>query len=154
MRKLTGLALFLLAVSGCSGDSTGNNNGNGNGDMSASIDGQSWTGTLATAASYQGTVLGFAGTNGSYQINITLTGVSGPGTYSLGSGQLSIATVATVSTSPQVWITSSTGGTGSVVITSLTSSAVAGTFSFTAVPSSGGASGNKAVTSGQFNVSF
>ncbi len=153
MRKTTGLAVLMLAASGCSG-STDNNNGNGNGSMTASIDGASWTGNLATAASYQGTVLGFAGTNGSYQINITLSGVNGTGTYTLGTGQLSIATVATVSTSPQVWVTSSTGGTGSVVITSLTSSAVQGTFSFTAVGSSGGATGNKAVTNGQFNVTF
>ena len=145
--------MLLLAAVACSSDNTGGNN-NTNGTMSASIDGQAWTGNLATAATYQNNILAFAGTNNSFQINITLTGVTGTGTITLGSGQLSIATVATVSTSPQTWLTSATGGTGSVVITSLSSTGASGTFSFTGVAAGGGATGTKAVTSGQFNVTF
>jgi hypothetical protein len=149
-----GSTLLLLAAVACSSDNTDGNNNNGNGTMSATIDGQAWTGNLATAATYQNNILAFAGTNNSFQINITLTGVTGTGTITLGSGQLSIATVATVSTTPQTWLTSSTGGSGSVVITSLSSTGAAGTFSFTGVAAGGGATGTKAVTSGQFNVTF
>jgi hypothetical protein len=45
------------------------------------------------------------------------------------------------------------GGTGTLTITQLSATGVAGTFSFTAVPLAG-ATGDKAVTAGAFNVTF
>ena len=47
------------------------------------------------------------------------------------------------------------GGSGSVTITSLSSTAARGNFAFTAPPSAGsGATGNRVITEGVFNVTF
>jgi len=52
------------------------------------------------------------------------------------------------------WIVSSLGGSGSITVTSVSTVAAVGSFSFTMVPQAGTpASGNKTVT-GQFNVTF
>ena len=46
------------------------------------------------------------------------------------------------------------GGTGSITLTTLTSNRAAGTFTFTAKPLAGGATGDKVVTQGAFDVTF
>jgi hypothetical protein len=49
------------------------------------------------------------------------------------------------------WLTPFSGAAGTITITALTTTRIAGTFSFTATASAGGATGNKVVTNGEFD---
>jgi hypothetical protein len=52
------------------------------------------------------------------------------------------------------WTTNTTGGAGTVVVTTLTASRVAGTFTFDAPPSPGQGTTTAHVTSGTFDVTY
>jgi hypothetical protein len=84
-------------------------------------------------------------------IVMTLTNIPGPGTYPLGVG-FSVAggNVLISSAAGPGWRTPQTGADGTITISTLTSSRIEGTFNFTAVPFTGGATGNKTVTDGSF----
>jgi hypothetical protein len=87
-------------------------------------------------------------------MSITLQHIGAPGTYPLGVGGTVPGGTATVFTGGTSWWTALTGGSGTVIISAVTPSSIAGTFSYTAKPFAGGAAGNRTVTQGQFNVSF
>lgn len=162
------LALALLAstttlLTACGGDDggTGSTPG-GSKSMEASVAGVQWTANpLAIAAARSGTVLTITGSDvkpgTSTQISINLPNVSGPGTFPLNPnvvGQLALLTI-TTGTTPSVWTTALSPGTGSISITTLTTERVAGTFSFTAQASPGTpATSQRAVSSGTFNIAF
>lgn len=151
LRTMRRFAFVLLAAGAVA---CGDDNGTGvhaNGSMSASIGGTAWTANLSVTASHAGNVLAIAGVSAdSRQINITVPNVTTTGTVNLGVGQQGVGTV-TLGT--QAWVTSLVGGTGSVSITTLTATHVAGTFTFTAAASTNtGATGTKAVTSGAFDI--
>jgi hypothetical protein len=55
---------------------------------------------------------------------------------------------------PLIWKASGSAGSGSIRITSLTGTVVAGTFNCTAPAFSGGATGTKVVTYGSFNLRY
>ncbi len=108
------------------------------------------------------------GTNGLYLITSgdgsgTLAGtglafsigpIDAPGTYPIGVDGLSLtgggATI--TATGGQQWVTPLTGTAGTITITTLSATRIAGTFSYTAAPFGGGAVGNRVVTAGDFNV--
>jgi hypothetical protein len=89
-------------------------------------------------------------------ISISVTNVTGPGTFQLTpnfAGTFGQVVVTSGSTA-QAWSTVVAPGTGSITFTTLSSTRAVGTFSFTAQAGSGGATGQKAVTNGTFDVTF
>jgi len=103
-----------------------------------------------------GQTLVVASTNSTRGVSITLTGVTGPGTYALGnSGAVTRQMTVTNVTNPlsNMWSSIGAGASGSVIITSMTASRVKGTFSATLVPTPGSTTtGNMVVTNGAFDV--
>lgn len=138
-----------------SGSGGGTNTGLGRGTITAQIDGVTFTG-VATAATNQSGIFATAASNGS-------------NTIALGFGALAVAsTTAVNATSPtnanmvvysgstaQSWAASTSGGSGTLTITSINATGATGTFAFTMVPVPGtGATGTKSVTNGTFSVTF
>ncbi|MBL0939602.1 MAG: hypothetical protein IBJ03_11945 [Gemmatimonadaceae bacterium] len=151
MKRLALVALVLVMA--CGSDKDSPTGPNGSGSVTAMIDGAAFSADLAVQATRSGNLLSFgAVTSTSRQINFALPNVTGTGTVQLGGG--APATV-TYTEGTRGWVTSLVGGSGSVNITTLTANRAAGTFSFTAIPSaSTGATGNKVVTNGTFDVKF
>jgi hypothetical protein len=166
MHRRTLLALALLttatALTACGDDGGTGPTPGGSKSMQATVAGVQWTGNpLAITAARSGTVLAIAGSDikagTTTQININLPNVTGTGTYQLNpnfAGQIALLTV-TTGTTPAVWTTALSPGTGSISITTLDSDRVAGNFSFTAQAGAGtAATGQRAVTSGTFDIAF
>jgi hypothetical protein len=160
VRRFAAVAITLgSAACGGGSDSTGpDNGGNGQFRFTAKIDGANWASnsgaerigvTLAQAGLYSITGIQLGGSG--LTIVMTLTNIPGPGTYPLGVG-FSVAggNVLISSAAGPGWRTAQTGADGSITITTLTSSRIEATFNFTAVPFTGGATGNKTVTDGSF----
>lgn len=146
------LALLAFAMVMACGDD-GGNPPVGAGIMTASIDGTAFSGTLAVQATRSGNVISISavGSN-TRQLSLNLVGVTATGNVAIGAGSASLGQY---SQGTQTWVSSLVGGSGTVVLTTLSSTRAVGTFSFTAIPSpSTGATGNKSVTSGAFDVSF
>lgn len=153
MKRLAFLAfvLAMTTVSACGDD--GGNPPIGAGSMSATIDGAAFTGSLGLTATRSGNsiIIGAVGSSGR-QLTISLKDVTATGAVAIGSGSESFGQVGL---STQVWQSNLTGGTGSVNVTTLTSTHFAGTFTFTGAASTGtGATGTKTVSAGSFDVSF
>ena len=155
MRAVTS-ALVVAAAAGCGGDNTGPN-GNTNGDMTAKIDGSSFTSvsTLAqrNAGGNAGTIIAVSGAN-SAGTGLGFAFVdAGVGSYPIGGLTATNATV--IEANGKVWTAGVTGGSGTLTITALDGTHVAGTFAYSAVASANtGATGTKAVTEGVFDVKF
>ena len=157
VRRVAVVAVTLgAAACGGGGDSTGPDNGQNR--FTAKIDGTNWASNAGAERigvtisqpglfSITGIQLGGSGLT----IVMTLTNIPGPGTYPLGVG-FSVAggNVLISSAAGPGWRTAQTGADGSITITSLTSSRIEATFNFTAVPFTGGATGNRTVTDGSF----
>ena len=161
MRTITAtftIASLVLAL-GCGGDSKGVTNPNPNQagkKMSARIDGTAWT---AASVNVNVTNLGITitGANATGQgVGLGFSKSLGTGTQTFGTNAVALGTVSVLT---QSWSTVSTSGasgsgSGSVTLTTLTANHAVGTFAFTAVPFIGGATGNKVVTAGAFDVTF
>jgi hypothetical protein len=86
--------------------------------------------------------------------------VSTPGTYPITGTLVSMnqtaanISISTSNNTGMTWYAAGTIGSGSVTFTTLTATQASGTFVFTIPANSGGASGNKLVTDGVFNVTF
>jgi hypothetical protein len=125
-----------------------------NGSMSAKIEGSFWAASDAILATFEGGVLSVSGQDETRNITFALV-ASAPGTYNVSGGStglnLSLVELATGKT----WQSFFGSGTGSVTITTLSATGTSGTFRFFA-PSSflGGATGNRNVTEGKFDVTF
>jgi len=141
-------AALLLAV-GCS-SSTGPGS-NGSAPMSASVDGAAWSAS-STSATFNNGILAMAGVNP--QSGTIALGViaSAPGTSAIG---LALPGNASFTNGGTSWEAAISGGSGSITITSLTTTEAKGTFQITAAPVTGtGATGSKVVTQGTFDVTF
>ena len=152
--RSAGITLLLLAAAACkSSDATGPNNNNNNhpanGSMTAIIDGAAWNAALTVHASNTNGIIGVAGTDAAQTIAFALA-ANGTGTFSI--GPLNPENAELTTTGGIVFTAAGNVGSGSVTITSLTSTAVAGTFTFTMGKSGGGV--NKSVTNGAFNIRF
>ncbi|MBK7595943.1 MAG: hypothetical protein IPP98_01475 [Gemmatimonadetes bacterium] len=153
LARPTALALAVLLVTSCGGDSSTNSGDEST--MSATVAGTAWSGTLAVQVTYAGNVLAVSGTNGTYQIVLTVPGVNATGTYNVGPGNLGVAQLVQVTAGTPAWTSSLVGGAGSITVTTLTASRAAGTFTFTAAASPGtSATGTRSVTNGSFDVQF
>jgi hypothetical protein len=134
---------------------------NAGGKMSATINGVPWN---AANVSYNkaSAGVGFSGDNTSYLVGINLAGVTGPGTFNLGSSPLRIINVGGPSTNPTA-VNCCWGGTlgasatlndaGSVTITTFTATRIAGTFTATLAPVPNTvAQGQLTVANGSFDI--
>jgi hypothetical protein len=155
---LAGLAILASCGGSDGGDSTGPGGQTGNSKFTAKIDGAAWAST--SGAERTGvpitlpglyTLTGISLGASPYTIVITLYNISGPGTYPLGVGVSVPGGNALISASTGGgWKTAQTGADGTITITTLTASRMEGTFSFTAVAFTGGATGTKTITEGTF----
>jgi hypothetical protein len=153
LNRFMSAALLCAAFVACSDDDDdGLGPGQTNGTMTANIDGTAWNAGLTVAATYQSSTFGIGGTDGTRQITIAVTNVTGTGTFDFGLGEDGAAIIAQ---GTQSWTTTLTGGTGTLTISSINASGASGSFSFTAFPTPGsGATGTSVVTNGTFNVTF
>lgn len=166
-----GILALALALAGCGGSSgssgvTGPGGGNGGGGgggggaspMSANIDGTAWTADpLANGQGAQLTAPGLylleglrTGGTASYLL-LTLYNIGGPGTYPLGVSGTTFGGIGSVGDAMHGWNTPLSGAAGTVTITALTATRIAGAFSFTAKAAVGSATGTRTVTEGAFD---
>lgn len=164
-RALVVGALFALGCGGDDGPANPNNNngggGGGGGDkvFTATIDGAAWTATSSTVQVTGSTdprlatiVITGININNGVGVILTLSIVSGPGTYPLGVNPGSNAGgTGSVIVTPDSWLTPLNGAAGSVEITTRTATRIAGTFEFDASPLVPGPP-DVAVTAGEFDI--
>jgi hypothetical protein len=151
------LTLALTACGGSKNPASPGGSGGGSHFMRATIDGSSWSSSstlvnLGVNHSQPGLYIMTGGGTTGYSIVLDLYNISGPGTYPLGVGISVAGGIATLSQVNAGWSTALTGVSGTVTITDLSDTHIAGTFSFTATPLSGGATGAKSVTAGSFDL--
>ena len=153
------LALTPLALACGGSKSTGPN---GNGDyFTASIDGATFTADVLLSARLTFGSLDIQGSRGPLgqveAMTLSLTSVTGPGTFVIGSGGGGNA-ASIAATTPSGGVNNFGtvyGGTGSVIITELSGTRVSGTFTFTAPPSPANASqAAKNVSNGRFSMAL
>jgi hypothetical protein len=154
-------AVTALALAACSDDGTGpNDDGN---SMDATIAGEPGYNppSASIVGTYNNNVLAIEGasTTGdkTVTIKLNLPGLTSTGTVTLNQNvggqfaQVLVLEDGQIST----WSTADAPGTGTVNITTLTSSRAAGTFSFTGQAiTNNPATGTKAVTNGSFDIEF
>ncbi len=156
-RRTLTTALLLLATAGCgsSADVTGPTNVTlQHGSMSVKIDGQQWTATTGLSAGFSNGILAAAGVDGSATSFAFGVAASGPGTYTIGPSS-TLNAILTQGASSQAWSAVLTTGSGTLTINSLSATGASGTFSFTVAPNAqSGASGNRTLTEGRFDLTF
>lgn len=156
------LAAVALTIFGCGGSTDGTTGPSGHARyfMTASIDGSAWA-EDAIGASTVGAVLagpglytltGFSSAS-AVTVLLTLNTIRGPGTYPLGVNIGVPGGTAQVSNTTSGWTTRLSGAAGTITITLLTETEIAGTFSFVAngilnAP----ATSTKNVTAGTFDL--
>jgi hypothetical protein len=127
--------------------------------MSASVNGQAFSATqsataaaTSTAAVSVYTITGtrLSGTTAT-TILLSLYNIAAPGTYPLGVNSTNFGGLATYLEGSSSWTTPLNGTAGTVIITSLTASRIAGTFSFNAADVLNPAS-TRSVTNGAFDL--
>jgi hypothetical protein len=139
--------------------------GGNKGSVVARINGAAWTATCVTTASYTSNIFSLGATDGVQTIGLGLSFV-GFGDYTMTpidpknppqSLMLANGLVNLLPTSAQSWTANSgtPDSSGTLTLTGISATGATGTFSFTAVATSGtGAAGTKVVTNGGFNVTF
>ena len=158
LRNAPGRVLLttLLLTAACGGGGTDNSNG-GNANFTAKIDGQSWTSVaLSTQAVINNnatfTLVGASAGSNPTAMSLTLYYMAAPGTYPLGVGGTVPGGIATLNLGATAWSTPLSGAAGTVTITSVSTTHITGTFSFTATPFLAGSTGNRVVTEGRFDL--
>jgi hypothetical protein len=123
--------------------------------VTATVGGASWN-AAAVAATYSNASgtghFVIASNNSTSGLGISISGITGPGTYAFGAnGALTVGN--TVATLSHTWSTLGAGGGGTLTITSITSTRVKGSFSATLGPAPGlQTTGTLTVTDGTFDV--
>ncbi len=152
--------------SGSGGSGSGNSGGSGSGAGSgtgtirAFIDGVAYTGTV-NAASFRNGTLNIASNDAalSNSINLALSNVY-VGVFQVNATTPLTMQVMTLNGTNVTgsWSASVTGGSGTILVNTLSTVAATGTFSFVGVPSSSGGVStpavNRSVTNGSFSVFF
>jgi hypothetical protein len=155
-RTIVELLVAASFMAACGGDSTEPApNLVTNGTFSATINGTAWSavGVVTVSKTAKNSAVAIVSASPTYGISFALSPVTNPGTFSL--AFLNAGSVAFISSSTGAgWSTLAQGGTGTVTITTYTANRIAGTFSFDAVPSSGGAAGTVRVTNGAFDITY
>lgn len=161
MRRFSLLTAVVIGLTssacGSSGSSTVDPNLGGlltNGTFKATINGGAWSPIGTVVVSRVGGGLTMAATSTSYVMSIVVLNVSGPGSFTLNASVHNGSHAAVSSTGQSGWDTGNNGGTGTVVVTTLTSNHVVGTFTFDAPPNGTSTASALHVTSGTFDVTF
>ncbi len=148
-----------LALFACGGDSTGpGDGGSGSSFFKATIAGAAWSSdagvesvgvplTLPGLYVMTGTKLG-----GGYTLVLSLYNIDATGTYPMGVGLTAVGGSAIVSNLTGGWSTPLSGQAGTLTVTAISDSRIAGTFSFDAEPLTGSATGTLSVTGGSFDL--
>lgn len=155
-------ALLALSLAGCGKDSNPAGPGGGDGPMSAVINGEAWVAgdALALAQPVPNTPGAFI-VNGTEAfvaggplrtISLSLYNVAGPGTYPFGVNLMVPGGNAILANTTSGWGTPLSGAAGTITITALDASRIAGTFAFTADATTGSATGQVVVTDGEFDL--
>jgi hypothetical protein len=146
---------LLVAIGACGGSSDSTSPGSTSSfHMTAKIDGSAFAANTvgSTTATQvlpgQYTLIGF---QGSTSLNFSLANIRGPGTYPLGVGPQVPGGSVIVANASGGWATVQSGADGTITITSLSTTEIAGTFSFVA-GAQGTGSGSKTVTDGDFRI--
>jgi hypothetical protein len=128
--------------------------------MTARIGNSEWSATGAVVVNRrpeQNNYLGIAGTGFTggiaYAVSIGMAGVVGPGTYSVAWLNPTGNSLIVGASTGNGWGTFVPGGTGSVVITTLTASRLVGSFTADAIPSGNGTV-PLLVRNGQFDLTY
>jgi hypothetical protein len=150
-------ATLLFVLAACESDASGPDVSLPNGSMSARIDGALWQATVLVHANRHQNILtvGGGGTMDGKPVAIAITtiGLTGPGTVTFGPGVHSGASVGEAQTAS--WSARNDQGSGSVTVTFLDDTRVAGTFAFDAVAdAASAATGTRKVTEGKFDIRF
>ncbi len=148
---------LLLVASACGGDNAGPS---GSGSLSARVDGSTWTANHGIGAARTNSFISIAGSVGATS-NIAIAWPDeGTGTYTIPT-PVGMNMNYGLYANGHVWQALAMGtqlgglGTGSVTVTTLNAERVVGTFQFTApAAASSGASGQKVVTNGVFDIKF
>ena len=144
------VVLSLLATA-CGKSATGP--GTGSSPFTATIDGTAWSSSSSSAVGVASGVFTIAGADASgTALSLTLYNIGKPGTYPLGVGGTIFGGTAVISKGADGWWTALTGIAGSVTITAVSGTHIAGMFSFNATPLTGGAAGTRSVTNGSFDI--
>lgn len=145
------LAVGAAMALGCGGDgNTGPNNGANNGSMSATVDGSGWSASNVAATRTAGFVGVGAGASDASTISFAFPDHTG--TFTVGGQD---GTNASYISGGKSWsAVFGSGGSGTITVTTLSATRVAGTFSFVAPASAGGATGSKTITNGSFDIEF
>jgi Family of unknown function (DUF6252) len=147
----------MLAIA-CSSGSSSTGPSGGSANLSATIDGASFLGTVQAKAtrtvSGGDTIITVGGANTGEAIIIGMAfSDSGARTYFIGG--FGEPANALINEGSATWASNIAGGTGSITVDTISATRVTGTFQFDAVPVSGsGASGTQTVTNGKFALSF
>lgn len=156
-------AVLLMGVGGTLGCGGGGGGGGvtapgPSGPMSARIDGVAWTSDpigsgLAAFHTSPGlyTISGRKASGSVQFLDLTLHNIAGVGTYPLGVNATNFGGGAIVGNATAGFGTPLSGSAGTVTITVLDSSRIAGTFAFTATPLTGAAVGTRVVSEGSFD---
>jgi hypothetical protein len=156
-RAICLLAAAALILAGC-GDKTPSGPAGQGGPFSAKIDGVAWASPALYSAAAMGNnaVFSIIGTDGAVGnatgVSLVLYYIDQPGSYPLGVGGSVRGGTAIITSGSSSWATPLSGNAGTVDVTSVSSTRIAGTFSFNATPQSGAAQGTRAVTQGVFDV--
>jgi hypothetical protein len=156
---VAGVALVAFACGGSNGG-TGPGSGNARYYMTASVDGATWAedaaGASTVGAVWAGpgafTITGYSSASAS-TIAITLFNIRGPSLFPLGVNASVPGGTAQFSNTTSGWTTRLSGQAGAIIITTLTNTEIAGTFTFVGngilnAPSTS----TKTVTSGTFDL--
>ena len=153
MRTSIPCLALATVLAGCGGGDSSATGPNTAAAMTATVDGQAWVSPVP-GVSYKNNILAIVGIDigSATTIEVGSASVTRAGTYSLAFSNLNAGT-AIISQAGKSWSSTVQGGTGSLVITTLTANHVAATFSFDAPPLTGGATGTKHVT-GKIETNF
>lgn len=154
-RRVIAVIVFALAAAACDEAPTDPDGQPSEFFLRANVEGaweaESFYAASASIGSY--TLSGYesAGTN-PYILSISLYNIGGPGTYPLGTGSTVAGGSVVVSALNGAWSSPLSGADGSITITTLNTTRIAGTFNFALSALSGSASGTKTGTNGEFSL--
>ena len=151
------VVLLLLVLTGCDGDDNPTGGGTvnlppGNDTITATVDGNAWS-AIQVAAINNGGVVAISGSDASLlAISFAFAGTT-PGTFTIGASSVANANV--IDNLSGLWSANGEQGSGTITVTTLTSTAASGTFSYSA-PRQTATTGpeTRVVTNGVFSVTF
>jgi hypothetical protein len=147
---------MIVALTACGGGGATNPGPNTGTRFTATIDGAGWTSGSSAAAATAGGIFTLVGSQIGASVtsmSLSLYSIGAPGTYPLGVTGSVAGGIATLTTSPGSWSTALTGAAGSVTITAVSATRIAGTFTYSAAPTLGSSATNtRVVTAGEFDL--